>query len=134
MLGQAGTTSIEFAVLALPLILIMLAGMDLGRYFITQQSLHTLTSEAARAAVVNCFGLNPCATPVPTPAILWAKVPSLNSAAPGASLSVTQSRNATTGVRTVTATAHYEFAFVLPAWTGLNATLNPIIDTTELQY
>jgi hypothetical protein len=132
-LGQAGTASLEFALVAVPFMLVMIAGMDLGRYFITQQSLHTLTSEAARAAVVNCFGLDPCTNPVPTPSTVWAKVPFLNSAAPLASLTVTQSRNAITGVRTITATAKYRFTFILPAWTGV-PNLNPIIETTLFNY
>jgi hypothetical protein len=134
-LGQAGTASLEFALVALPFMLLMIAGVDLGRYFITQQSLHTLTSEAARLAVVNCFGLDACtyAQAVPTPSTVWAKVPFLDRTQPLASLTVTQSRNVATGVKTITATANYRFTFILPAWTGI-ANLNPIVETTRLTY
>ena len=46
---QAGTVSLEFALVALPFFLLMFACVDLGRYFITRTSLHTLTSEARRS-------------------------------------------------------------------------------------
>src|SRR3974390_2994097 len=55
-LGRWGTVSLEFALVAVPFVLIMIAGMDLGRYFITEHSLRTLAAEAARSAMVNCFG------------------------------------------------------------------------------
>ena len=71
----------EFALVAVPFLFLLIAAMDLGRYFITQHSLRTLTSEAARSAVVNCFGLGawPFATAVPSPQQVWANVPFLNS-------------------------------------------------------
>ena len=34
--GQAGTSSLEFALVAAPFVFMMVAGMDLGRYFITR--------------------------------------------------------------------------------------------------
>jgi Flp pilus assembly protein TadG len=39
---------LEFALVAVPFLFLLIAAMDLGRYFITQHSLRTLTSEAAR--------------------------------------------------------------------------------------
>lgn len=133
-LGQAGASSLEFALVATPLFLMFVAGTDLGRYFITRHSLHTLVSEAARSAIVNCFNTSSCAyqTAVPSPSTLWAKVPFLNSATAGASLTVSASRSTTTGVTTVTATANYPFSFILPAWTGLFK--NGITETTILKY
>ena len=68
----------KFALVAVPFLFLLIAAMDLGRYFITQHSLRTL---AARSAVVKCFGLGawPFATAVPSPQQVWANVPFLNS-------------------------------------------------------
>lgn len=132
--GQAGTSSLEFALVAAPFVFMMVAGMDLGRYFITRDSLHTLVDEAVRSAVVNCFNLKICpyGTAVPTPSNLWNKVPFLQQGLAGASLTTSQTFDTTTGTRTITATANYPFAFVLPAWTGLYST--GITETTKLKY
>ena len=40
--GQAGTASLEFALVAVPFFLLIVAVTDLGRYFITRDSLRTL--------------------------------------------------------------------------------------------
>jgi hypothetical protein len=132
-LKQAGTASLEFALVAIPFVFMLIAGMDLGRYFITQHSLRTLISEAARSAVINCFGLGACnyQTAVPSPATVWAKVPFLSSAGPSASLTTSQTINNATGIRTITATATYGLTFILPVWTGLNGT---ITETTRRNY
>jgi len=49
-------------------------------------------------------------------------VPFLDAAGANASLSAQQSVDQATGIITVVATASYEFAFVLPGWTGMNGT------------
>jgi Flp pilus assembly protein TadG len=132
-LGQTGTASLEFALVALPFFLLMFAGMDLGRYFITRHSLHTLTSEAARSILVNCFNQSAQCNLLPVDkSTVAAKVPFLvsgqitwvnaNQSAPAAN----------TGVRTVTVSVTYPFTFVLPAWTGLFA--SGISETTRIQY
>ena len=117
---QAGTTSLEFALVAVPFFFLLIAATDLGRYFITRHSLRTLTSEAARSAVVNCFGPGACsfATAVPSPPDLWTKTPFLTYGQPGSSLTASQSV-APNGVRTITVTAQYPFTFILPVWTSI---------------
>jgi hypothetical protein len=119
-LGQAGASSLEFALVAVPFSFLLIAATDLGRYFITQHSLRTLTSVAARSVMVNCFGLGACpfATAVPSPQQVWAKVPFLNSALSGASLTASQVLDPT-GVRVVTVSAQYPFTFILPAWAAI---------------
>jgi Flp pilus assembly protein TadG len=126
---QSGTTSLEFALVAVPFVFLLLAGMDLGRYFITRHSLRTLVVETARLAVINCAGRSACdyATAVPTPTLMWAKVPFLDPAGSGASLSANQTVNAASGVATVTATASYDFTFVLPAWIDMNGAITETI-------
>jgi hypothetical protein len=117
----------------------LLAGMDLGRYFITEHSLRTLVSEAARATLVQCYGApGACALTASTGTENWqtaeAKVPFLISASLQSLTARQTSPNQTTGERTITVTASYPFTFTLPAWTGLNASLNPITATTSLKY
>lgn len=133
-LGQDGTSSLEFALVAIPFVFMLLATMDLGRYFITAHSVHTLVDEATRSAVVNCFGLQSCnyGTAVPTPSVVWNKVPFLSSSVTGASLTASQSYDTGTGIRTITTTATYPFSFVLPAWTGLFT--SGISETTQFKY
>jgi Flp pilus assembly protein TadG len=132
-MGQAGTASLEFALVALPFCLLMFACMDLGRYFITRHSLHTLTSEAVRSALVNCFNQPAQCDLSPTnKSTVATMVPFL---VPGSITWVTANQSApdaATGVRTVTVSVTYPFAFVLPAWTGLFS--SAIAETTSLQY
>lgn len=122
--SQAGASSLEFALVAIPFLFLLLAGLDLGRYFMTRHALRTLVTEAARLAVINCAGRGECdaATALPAPAVAWAMVPFLDAAGANASLSAQQTVDQATGITTVVATASYEFAFVLPAWTGMNGT------------
>jgi Flp pilus assembly protein TadG len=131
---MAGSSSIEFALVALPFIFMLIATMDLGRYFLTRHSLHTLVDEAVRSAIVNCFNQKACAygTAVPTPSNLWGKVPFLDQGTSGASVTASQTYDNATGIRTITATANYPFSFVLPAWSGLFTT--GISETTQLKY
>src|SRR5689334_22316838 len=139
-LGRSGTASLEFALVAIPFVLLMIAGMDLGRYFITQHSLRTLTSEAARATLVACYGSTSASgCPLPTsgaypsePSVV-AKVPFL---VPSSVTWVTANQtapNASTGERTISVTVTYPFNFILPAWTSLNVN-SPISESTQLTY
>ena len=132
-LERGGTSSLEFALVAIPFIFMIIAGMDLGRYFITQHSLRTLISEAIRSAVINCSDRGACnyATAVPVPSAVWAQAPFLNATAPHATLTAGQTIDGATGVRTITATATYGFSFILPVWQGVDGTLT---ETTVRKY
>ena len=107
LLGQAGTASLKFALVAIPFFLLLIAGMDLGRYFITQHSLRTLTSEAARSALVYCYGATAaCSLPVANKQTVEAKAPFLVAG----SITLTASQtapNPSTGVRTISVSAQY---------------------------
>jgi Flp pilus assembly protein TadG len=139
-LGHAGTATLEFALVAIPFVFILLAGMDLGRYFITQHSLRTLVSEAARATLVYCYGATgSCSLTPSTGTVNWqtveAKVPFLQSASLTPTPTANQSApDPNTGVRTISVTVNYPFTFLLPAWIGLNAGLSPITEKTSLKY
>jgi len=130
---QAGATSLEFALVAIPFLLMLIAGMDLGRYFITQHSLRTLGAEAMRATLIYCFGqTTACSLPAPNKQSAKAMVPFLV----GGSIMLTANQTALvagTGFRTITVTAQYPFAFILPAWTGLNVN-SPLTETMSFQY
>ena len=104
------------------------------RYFITKHSLHTLADEAVRLTLVNCFGqTTSCSLSSSGWQTVELKVPFLSTSSLNPAPTATQILDTSTGVRTVTATATYPFAFILPAWTGLNAN-SPLTETTSLQY
>jgi Flp pilus assembly protein TadG len=144
VLGEAGAASVEFALVALPFTLILIAGADLGRYFITQHSLRTLTSEAARATLVcsrpggvchpNPANTCPCQLTAALAQTVAATVPFLTAANIGwpSGLPVETAPDVN-GVVTINVTASYPFTFILPAWTGLNAN-SPITESTSLQF
>ena len=133
-MGRSGTTSLQFALVAVPFVFLLMAGMDLGRYFITQHSLRTLVSEAVRATLVSCYGsASACNLPSASETTVAAKVPFLTS---GSITWVTASQtapNASTGVRTISVSVSYPFTFILPVWTSLNAN-SPIAQSTSFQY
>jgi hypothetical protein len=62
-----------------------------------------------------------------------ANVPFLAASSLNPAPTATQTLNTSTGIRTITVTATYPFAFILPAWAALNAS-SPITETTSLQY
>jgi Flp pilus assembly protein TadG len=130
---EAGSTSLEFALVAIPFLFMLIAGMDLGRYFITQHSLRTLGAEAMRATLIYCFGqTTACSLPTANEQAAKAMVPFLA----GSSIVLTANQTAAvagTGFRTITVTAQYPFAFILPAWTGLNVN-SPLTETMSFQY
>ena len=132
--SRSGTTSLEFALVATPFVFLLMAGMDLGRYFITQHSLRTLVSEAVRATLISCYGsTTSCNLPSASKTTVAAKVPFLTSGSISWGTANQGAPNASTGVRTISVTASYPFTFILPAWVSLNAS-SPITETTSFQY
>jgi Flp pilus assembly protein TadG len=53
--NRRGATAMEFALIAIPVMITLFAIFDFGRYAITLHSLRTLASEAARATMINCY-------------------------------------------------------------------------------
>src|SRR5262249_49875900 len=51
--ARRGTTAVEFALIALPLLLLLLGIIEFGRMLWTQSALHYAVQEAARCAAVN---------------------------------------------------------------------------------
>jgi Flp pilus assembly protein TadG len=126
---RAGTSSLEFALIAIPFVLLMVAITDLGRYFATQQELRTMTSVIARSCLLlamkaggggaTCFKASPVGSVGPF--IDTTKL-TVNSA---------YATNSTTGVVTVTVTTRYPFSFMLPLWTSYSGSMS---DGTKMSY
>ena len=111
--GQAGATSVEFALVAMPFFYLLIGAMDFGNFFITQHSLRTLSSEAVRSTMVNC-PKGPCSngTAIPSQQTLWAQAPFLTYGQPGSSLTANQTVDSN-GIRTITVSIQYPFTFML---------------------
>src|SRR5690348_10073812 len=106
-IGEKGSTSLEFAFVAIPFLFLLIAGMDLGRYFITQHSLRTLGAETMRAMLIQCFGqAAACSLPAASRQSAIATVPYLAPASIVLAASQTAPA-AGTGFRTITVTAQY---------------------------
>jgi Flp pilus assembly protein TadG len=130
-LDKRGTTALEFALVAVPFLFLMIGTTDLGRYFLTQHSLRTLTAEAARAVMVNCFSASARCYLTPTEiSAVKAKVPFLipNSTALNA---FQEGPSGATGLRNVTVTAVYPFSFIFYLWSGKSGN---ITETTSISY
>jgi Flp pilus assembly protein TadG len=54
-LGRRGATSLEFALVSLPLMLLLLGGMELARYAATVASLRAVTDAATRTATLRGY-------------------------------------------------------------------------------
>jgi hypothetical protein len=118
-LGCTGTASLEFALVAIPFLLMLIAGTDLGRYFLTQHSLRTATSTAARSMLISCYPLGPSCT-----SVAEQFVPFLGTISPTVTVDAAN--------RKIDISSQYSFTFILPAWAGLNPL--KVTDTTSLHY
>jgi Flp pilus assembly protein TadG len=54
-LGRRGASSLEFAIVALPLLLLILSGLELARYAATVASLRAVVDEAVRTATLRGY-------------------------------------------------------------------------------
>lgn len=74
-LNQRGTASFEFLLIVVPIMLLIFAIIDLGRYAITIQSLNRLANAGARDVMIHCYSdkvlhkrsPSECASYVPLP-------------------------------------------------------------------
>ena len=130
-----GGVAVEFALTGFAFFTLLLGAVDVARYQITVQSLHDISAEAARVALLyaaNTSATNAqngtSATPLMSGAALKAAVTSPTNLTPflvPASLTVTSvSSPSASGVQTITVTASYPFAFIAPLLLGANQTLS----------
>jgi Flp pilus assembly protein TadG len=122
-LGRSGAAALEFALVGGAFFLMVLGAMDLGRYFMTLHSLHTVLGNAVRAALVDqtFSGCPATATQVAAAAPLLQP----------SQITLCVARTSASGVNTITVTASYQFNFVLPNWVSSSGTLT---DTTSVSY
>jgi Flp pilus assembly protein TadG len=121
--GDAGATSVEFALVAVAFLTLLIGTMDLGRYYLIEHSLHSVVSEAARAALVDTtlFG---CDT-------AKARVIAITPALDPKLLELCVTQNPNTGVNVVTVTASYSFSAISPMLASLNGTMS---EAMQLSY
>jgi len=121
-LDNRGVASWEFALVFVPLFMLIFVIFDLGRYAITMQSLRMLASTGARAVMINCYTPDVIARNSPSgctadPLSDTAKqnaAPFLYFGGLAPSLSVTASANALN----VTASQR-DFTMLMPIWGGV---------------
>jgi Flp pilus assembly protein TadG len=130
-LDRKGAAAMEFALIAIPFLILMIAVTDLGRYFLTQHSLRTLTAEAARTVMVSCFNASSLCSLTPAQiSVVEAKAPFLIAGSTTLTASQTPPSGAT-GLRIVNVTAVYPFTFIFYLW---NANSGNITETTRVSY
>jgi Flp pilus assembly protein TadG len=113
---EAGTTTMEFALVGAMFLLMIFAILEVSLYFFTSQSLQTLTSLVARATQAGT--VNPgCPATIPTS--LASQVPMLSLQS--ANICVTQAT--VSGQIQVTVNSTYPFTFFSPLLPGDVGTL-----------
>jgi Flp pilus assembly protein TadG len=135
-----GSVAVEFAMIGFIFFVLLLGAVDIGRYQITVQSLHDVSAEAARVALLYAGqttatnGQNGmAATTLMTNAALKSSVtsPNLTPFLAPASLTVTSALTSFNGVATITVTATYPYTFLAPLLPGGARTLT---DSVSLSY
>lgn len=117
-LGRRGATAVELAIAANVLIVLLLGGLEIGRYFFVNESLRHLVGELARAAIVNpdADWNSQKNTYVARTGIL--------KAAKFSRLEVAVARAAAPALTTVTVTANYSHSFLVPGLSRLGGSIN----------
>src|SRR5215213_9339195 len=112
-LDRRGVTAVEFAIVANVLLLLLVGGLDIGRYFFVNESLKYYVGELARGVVVN-----PDANWSTQKYTLLSRFPIL-SADKFTQLDVNINRATAPAVTTVTVAARYSYRFTLPVMSSL---------------
>jgi hypothetical protein len=106
-----GATALEFGVVLIPLTMLLFGAMDLARYWYSVEALRAYAADAARAAVVHVSGDPnghcPGAVPISAPPAPGLQAGDLTPA------QAVCTRNAATGVATVSVSASYRFRFAM---------------------
>jgi hypothetical protein len=116
---------------------IFLAVCDLARFWVTTNSVRTLASELVRQTLIYCAPQSQtsvCALPssgTNSVATAEASVPFLLTDGFATAPSASRSAMDTNGVMAITASASYNFSFMLPVWRG---TITEVGQDTQLGY
>jgi Flp pilus assembly protein TadG len=124
---RRGAAMMEFAFVAPVLLMLLLGTIELSRYFATQQSVRTLSAEAARAAYLNTSidGCPPSNSVVTT----VNKTTPFLSLAPG-DVCINRTTDAS-GRNVVTVSVTYPFSTMVPYLAFLNGNFS---NSTQLTY
>jgi len=126
-LGRRGISSSEFALISVPLMLLMLSGIELVRYAATIASLRTVTDEAVRTATLrgyaNMIGdLAPCNSLGAQRNLLTPSAPTYVLTRANLTIQV-DSCNTSGAVTTVTLTTRYAHTFLFALLSRYSGTL-----------
>ncbi len=123
-LGTRGIASLEFALVSSVLFMMLIGGMEVGRYLTIVQSLRNVTGEAARAALVAYNGGTAW-----NAATVKGLVPFLNPTQ--LALNVTPTPPACSA-HVINVTASYPFTSIVPFFTSENGALVTASFTTQI--
>ena len=122
---RRGATSLEFALVGMPFLMLLLGGMEVARYAYTVEAVHNYAARAVRAALVyvGTDTTNRCLNALP---LSLTASPGLDQArlTPAAARCV---RDSKTGVLTVTVSTSYRFSMV----TGLLGARERTVSETQ---
>lgn len=104
---RRGVASLEFAILAPVLIVLLIGTVDFGRMFYTRQGLEYATEEAARY-----YTLNPQSATATVTTYLQGKMPEGLGSGVAVAYADTANCNSNSAVTCTTITATYSFSFV----------------------
>jgi Flp pilus assembly protein TadG len=106
-----GATALEFGIVLIPLTTLLFGAMDLARYWYSVEALRSYAADAARAAVVHVSGdpngRYPGAVPISAPPAPGLQASELTRA------QAVCTRDAATGVATISVSTSYRFLFVM---------------------
>jgi hypothetical protein len=123
--GDAGTTSVEFAIILLAFLWLLLGTIDLARYFYTVQAVVGLMSEAGRVSLMDPEW-GPCGNNS------WTDIATISPLLDSNQVNLCVSQGlAGVGVNTVKVTVTYPFTPYTP---GLSALAGTITETTTYTY
>lgn len=116
---RRGVTALEFGIVASMFFMLLLGGMEIGRYYFTWHSFRTAVAEAARAAQVEDPPLSGCLTGNALPAAVRNRL-----AIRTTGLQICFTRSVVTSVTTVDVTGTYGFTFMVPYFGNTPRTLS----------
>ncbi|QOZ52212.1 hypothetical protein [Bradyrhizobium sp. CCBAU 53338] len=135
---RLGAVSFELVLVFMMFVLIFIAISDVARFYVTANSVRTLSSELVRQTLIYCATQSQsavCALPATganSVATAESVVPFLSTSGFAATPSASRSAmNTSTGAMSITASANYNFSFMLPIWRG---TVSHVAQNTLAAY
>lgn len=120
-LGRRGTTSVEMALVASTLIMMLFGSVEIGRYYYVSESVKYLAGELARAAIVNPDASHWSSASAKAPYVSRSPILNLEDFT---TLDVAVNKLAAPAATTVTVTAVYPYRFKLAWLPTSNLTIN----------